>query len=78
MTRIISAQLLPGVAEWLARAGACPNGTIFGPSRQLKSERPSADPGEEVALSVFGEFIRFNLCDGSFIDHAGRNQAGGD
>jgi hypothetical protein len=43
---------LSGGAEWLAGAGAGPDGLVVGPSCETEGVGPDADPGEEVALGV--------------------------
>jgi hypothetical protein len=52
-------------AEGLAGAGACPDGAV--PACELEGVGPPADPGEEVALSVAPEVVRWHVCDASSI-----------
>ena len=59
---------LSGTAERLARATACPNRTVSRPSSKLKSEGPSGDPGEEVALGVSFEFMGFDFGDAAGVN----------
>lgn len=59
-------------AERLTGAASCPHRTVSRPSSKLKSEGPSADPGEEVALGVSFEFMGFD-----FDDAAGVNVSSG-
>lgn len=49
---IACAFAFPSGTEWLAGTRACPNRSSGGPSSKFKGEGPSADSGEEVALSV--------------------------
>ena len=62
-------------AERLAWAASRPDRFIIRPSRQSKSKWPSTDTGEEMALCVFGKFIRFNVFNGSFVNDARRDIA---
>jgi hypothetical protein len=48
-------------AERLAGARACPNWSAIGPSCESERVTPSSDTREEMALSVSGEFGRFNI-----------------
>jgi hypothetical protein len=50
-----------GIAERLAGARACPNRSRFGPPCKSEGEAPSADAGEEVALSVSIKFMRLDF-----------------
>ena len=61
--------------ERLARAAASPHGLIVRPSGKTKGKRPSADSGEEVALIVSVEFIRFDLRNATAIHVAIRQLA---
>lgn len=64
--------------ERLARTGTRPNRSIIWPSGTAKGERPDADAGEEVALSVGLEVIGVYVLDRAFIDVAGRDMPGSD
>jgi hypothetical protein len=61
-------ELLACGAEWLARAASCPYRTVSRPSSKLKSEGPSGDPGEEVALGVSFEFMGFDFGDAAGVN----------
>jgi hypothetical protein len=52
---------LSGGAEWLAGAGAGPDGPVVGPSGETESVAPDADTGEEVALRVTLEVARSHV-----------------
>jgi hypothetical protein len=56
--------------ERLARTGSGPHRTALGPSRETEGERPASDPGEEMALSVLGEFCGGDVLNGSFIHNS--------
>ena len=64
---IVAATLLAGAAEWLTGARACPNRSVVGPSSASERVGPSADPGEEMALSVSGKVSGLHVRDASFI-----------
>ena len=72
------AELLACVAEGLAGTGAGPNRSSCGPVGKLQGVTPSADSGEEVALGIFGEFMRFNFGDAAFVHVSGWYQPGAD
>jgi hypothetical protein len=55
-------------AEGLTGAGACPDGSIIGPSGEAQGVTPAADPGEEVALRVSHKVDWVDFGDASFID----------
>lgn len=59
--------------ERLARATPGPDGAVIGPSSKSESERPSADPGEEMALGVTMQFIGSDVPYVAPIDHASRD-----
>jgi hypothetical protein len=52
---------LSGGAEWLAGAGAGPDGPVVGPSCETEGVGPDADTGEEVALGVALEVARSHV-----------------
>jgi hypothetical protein len=54
-------------AERLAWAASSPNRSVVGPSGETERVAPDADPGEEVALSIFGNVIWLDVSDVSFI-----------
>jgi hypothetical protein len=58
---------LPCGGEGLARAGACPDGTVVWPSGEAEGVAPHSDAGEEVALGIASEVISPNFRDRSFI-----------
>ena len=78
MARVGCAAPSPRSAEWLAGAAPRPDGPAVVPPREPEGLRPSADPGEEIALSIVPDFIGFHLPYVPFIHIAGRYQAGGD
>ena len=55
-------------AEWLARAGTCPQGGGGWDSGKLESVRPSADTRKKVALDVGVEVVWCDFGDGAGID----------
>jgi hypothetical protein len=55
-------------AERLTGTASCPNRTVSRPSSKLKSEGPSGDPGEEVALGVSFEFMGFDFGDAAGVN----------
>jgi hypothetical protein len=57
----------PGCAEWLAGATSCPNRSVVGPSCEAKGNAPSADAGEEMALSVTSQIVGLDQFDASLI-----------
>ena len=61
--------------ERLAGARACPDWSVFGPPGVAEREAPSANPGEEVALCVSGEFIWVDVGDAAVVDYAWRDEA---
>jgi hypothetical protein len=61
MPRIVGACAFPRDAERLAGARARPERPVFGEACDPRSERPSADPGEEVTLDVASEVVRSNI-----------------
>jgi hypothetical protein len=63
-------------AERLARAAAGPDWPIVGPSCAAQGERPSADPGEEMALRESGEFVGSYILNAPCVYNAVCNQAG--
>jgi hypothetical protein len=67
MAGIVGAFLATGGAEGLTGATTCPNRSVIGPAGESEGVGPSADSGEEVALSVFGEFIGVDFCDATFV-----------
>lgn len=75
---ICCALLLSSLAVWLARAATGPDRKVFRPSGKSKSERPTADAGEEVDLSIAAEIISSDIDDASFVDISGRDLPGGD
>jgi hypothetical protein len=62
-------------AERLARAGACPDWPVVGPSGTAQGVAPYADPGEEVALGVFGKGVGIDVTYVAFIYISGRDVA---
>jgi hypothetical protein len=58
---VVGAFTFAGDGEWLAGAGSGPDRSVGGPSGQLKSQGPSSDSREEVALGVFAEFMGFDF-----------------
>jgi hypothetical protein len=66
---------LAGGGEGLAGARACPNRSVAGPAGPLQCERPSADPGEEVALVESGKVIGFDFKDAPFVNVSRRDLA---
>jgi hypothetical protein len=76
VTLVIDSCALSCRAEWLAGAGAGPEGCIISPSSKSSCERPSTDPGEEMALREFSELIGSHLLDAALVDDARRNVAG--
>jgi hypothetical protein len=75
---VIEAFPFPGGGEGLAGAGASPNRSVIGPSCESESVAPDSDSGEEVALGVAAQLGRVEVDDGSLIDNAGSDVAGGD
>lgn len=63
-------------AERLARATASPHGSITRPSGKVQGVGPSADAGEEVALSVSVQVFWGDILDTPFIHVARRDMAG--
>jgi len=70
--------LFSGGAEWLAGAGASPDGPVVGPSGKTKGVGPDADTGKEVALGVFADVRSSHVPNGSFIDISVSDQFIGD
>ena len=64
----------PGAAEGLARARTCPDWFIFWPPCELQGERPSANPGEEVALCKLSQIVGANVNNTSFVHSSGWNK----
>jgi hypothetical protein len=58
---VVASFSFAGDGEWLAGAGSGPDRSVGGPSGQLKSQGPSSDSREEVALGVFAEFMGFDF-----------------
>jgi hypothetical protein len=52
---------LSGGAEWLAGAGAGPDGPVVGPSCETEGVGPDADTGEEVALRELAKIVGSNI-----------------
>jgi len=52
-----------GCAERLARATACPNRSVLGPSGEVQGVTPAAKSGEEMALNKSGKFACFDILD---------------
>jgi len=50
--RVVNSFTFSGNAEWLARARACPDGSVVGPMSQPESVCPSAKAREKVTLVV--------------------------
>jgi hypothetical protein len=69
---------LPCDAEGLAGARPGPDGFIVRYAGETQGERPSPDPGEEVALPVPHKVIWRDIGDAPFVDVARRDVAGGD
>jgi hypothetical protein len=65
-------------AEGLAGARACPNRSVIGPAGESQGVGPSADAGEEVALSVSIEILGRQVAHVARIDAAGRDVFGRD
>jgi hypothetical protein len=61
MTFVIGRLAAAGCAEWLAGARACPNRSVIWPAGKPEGEGPSADPGEEVALTIGPQVVRSNI-----------------
>jgi hypothetical protein len=66
---VFRAALLTCVAERLTGTGAGPDGAIVGPSSQSEGVTPSADTGEEMALSEVCEVIRLYVLYASFVHY---------
>lgn len=62
MPRIVGTGAFPGDRERLARARTRPEVPPLVEPGEAGSERPSADPGEEVALDVASEVVGPNIC----------------
>jgi hypothetical protein len=58
---VVGALPLARRRERLAGAGACPDGSVVGPSGKPESVGPSADAGEEVAGDEAPKVIRSNI-----------------
>jgi hypothetical protein len=67
---VCCAEALPGCAEWLARARACPHGSILGPSGELEGEWPASDAGEEVALDESFEVGWLHVADAALVHNS--------
>lgn len=75
MSVVGRAAALAGGAKRLAGAGAGPNWSVIRPASELKGERPTADPGKEVALVVPFKIFGLDVSDRAAVDVAGREQA---
>lgn len=62
----------------LTRTGAGPSGPVVGPSCQPQRVGPSADPGEEMTLSVSGKVTCLDIDDASFVNVTVRDEFRGD
>ena len=62
-------------AERLARAGACPDWPIIGPTGAAQGVAPHADACEEMTLCVAFEVVGSNVTNVAFVNVAGRNVA---
>ena len=62
-------------AERLARAGACPDWPIIGPTGAAQGVAPHADACEEMALCVAFEVVGSNISYVAFVNVAGRDVA---
>ncbi len=70
------APLLPGDAEGLAGAGACPDGAVVGPAGEAQGVAPPADASEEMGLSNAHKVSCVEIADGSRIDDSGCDVTG--
>jgi len=59
--RIVGASTFSRDAERLARARACPERPVVGPSRKAGGDAPEAASGEEMALAEPAQVIRSNI-----------------
>jgi hypothetical protein len=59
-------------------ATTCPNRSVCGPFGAPEGVWPAAEAGEEVALAVFGEFVRAHVGDAAAVNVSVRELAGGD
>src|SRR5690606_12782442 len=59
----------------LARTGSGPYGPFVGPSCEPERIRPSADPGEEVSVSVSHKLVWTYILDAPLVHYAGGNVA---
>jgi hypothetical protein len=66
-----------GCGEGLAGARACPNRSVIGPAGESEGNGPSADAGEEMALSVSGKIVRPHVNDASLVNVTWRDVASG-
>jgi hypothetical protein len=63
MAGVLMPPPLPRLTEWLAGATAGPDWSIFWPSCEPESVRPSADPCEEMTLLISNKVGRKDICD---------------
>lgn len=75
---VVEASLHAGDGERLTGARSCPDGPLVGPSCDAQSERPAADTGEEVALSVAGEIVGLHIDDAALVHVPWCDVPGGD
>jgi len=71
VTLVVNASALSGSTEWLARARACPDGSVVGPTSQPERVSPAADACEKVALRVSVEVAWSDILDTPFVNVAG-------
>src|SRR5690606_9911466 len=57
------------------RAGSGPHGPLIRPSCETQGIRPTADPCEEVSVSVSHKLVWTYILDAPFIDYASGNVA---
>jgi hypothetical protein len=67
VTLVLRAALLTGVGEGLTGAGAGPHGPVVGPPGEAERIGPSANAGEEMALSEVCEVIWLYILYASFV-----------
>jgi len=75
---VIGRLAFAGGGEGLAGTRSCPNRSVVGPPCKPESERPSADAGEEMALSIASEVVGPHVDDAALVNIAWRDVAGRD